>query len=191
MEMKAARMSLSEAEVKDRSREIFIRWRNRFSLKRIGFFHCYQSISGRNEVDTGEIMQYVRQRHPQVLVVVPVVDWSRKSLRHALVHDSVEMRKNKFGIPEPHMPVDFIHPVQMDMVIVPMLAFDDHGNRLGYGAGYYDKFLALTRPKCLKIGFCFENGHLMEPLPVEPHDIPLDLVVTETNIIRFNQNLQI
>ena len=190
-EIKARRAAMSPAEVALKSKAIYERWRNRFSLKKVGFFHCFQSIESRNEVDTRALIQFVRDRHPQVFTVVPVVDTIHKALRHALVHDRLEMRVSKFGIPEPYMPVDFVHPVQMDMVLVPMLAFDDTGNRLGYGAEHYDKFLSLTRPTCIKIGLCFENGHLKEPLPSKPHNIPLNFVVTEENIIRFNPNFPI
>ena len=77
------------------------------------------------------------------------------------------------------------------MVIVPMLGFDQMGHRLGYGAGFYDHFLALTRPACLKIGICFSQGQLASPLPAEAHDVPLDFVVTDQEIIRFNNNFAI
>jgi 5-formyltetrahydrofolate cyclo-ligase len=189
-ELLARRMALSEADVAAYSRQIFERWRNRFSLKRIGFFHCFQSMPHRHEVDSHDFIDFVRSRHPQVHVVVPVIDPVNKVLRHAYVHDDVEMRQNRWGIKEPYMPVDFVHPVQIDMVIVPLLGFDDRGHRLGYGAGYYDRFLALTRPACIKIGICFETGHV-PTLPNEPHDIPLDFVVTEQTIIRFNPNFPI
>lgn len=190
-EILASRKAMTPDEVASKSRAMFERWRNRFSLKKVGYFHAFQSIPGRNEVDTHDFIDFVWQRHPQVFIVVPVVDEVNKTLRHALVHDQVEMRVNKFGIPEPYMPVDFVHPVQMDMVMVPLLAFDDQGHRLGYGAGYYDRFLSLTRPSCIKIGLCFESGHQSSLLPSEPHDVPLDFVVTENNILRFNPNFPI
>jgi 5-formyltetrahydrofolate cyclo-ligase len=187
-ELLQKRMELSPEKVTLYSRQIFERWRNRFSLKRVGFFHVFQSMPQKHEVQTKDFMDFVRERHPQVHLVVPVVDNINKVLRHAYVHEDVEMRVNRWGIPEPHMAVDFIHPMQMDVVIVPLLGFDDRGHRLGYGAGYYDRFLALTRPACMKVGLCFECGHLSKPLPSEPHDIPLDFVVTENTIIRFNPN---
>lgn len=190
-EMLAERKAMPAEDVAVKSHAMFERWRNRFSLKKVGFFHIFQSIPARNEVETREFIDFVWQRHPQVYLVVPVVDPITQTLRHAMVHDNLEMRPNKFGIPEPYMAVDFVHPVQMDMVIVPLLAFDERGQRLGYGAGYYDRFLALTRPTCIKIGLCFESGHQSTELPSESHDIPLDFVVTESNIYRFNPNFPI
>lgn len=73
-------------------------------------------------------------------------------------------------------------PDQFDAVIVPMLGFDSSLHRLGYGGGYYDKFLA-TQPQAKKIGVCFEVGKV-ENLPAEPHDIALNLIVTEDKVYR-------
>jgi len=187
----AKRMAMTDEEVAFRSRQIFEKWRNRFSIRKIGFLHVFKTMHSKHEVETQDYFDLVHNRHPQVNIVVPVVDPVNKVLRHALVHEEVEMEKNRFGIPEPKVPVSFLYPVQIDMVIVPMLAFDDKGHRLGYGAGLYDRFLALTRPSCIKIGVCFEANHLKEFLPVEPHDVPLDFVITEVATFRYNPNFPI
>jgi 5-formyltetrahydrofolate cyclo-ligase len=72
-------------------------------------------------------------------------------------------------------------PNQFDAIIVPMLGFDSKTlHRIGYGGGYYDKCLA-TQPQAQKIGVCFESGKL-DQIPTEPHDIPLDLIITEDHI---------
>jgi 5-formyltetrahydrofolate cyclo-ligase len=64
-----------------------------------------------------------------------------------------------------------------DVIIVPMLGFDTSLQRIGWGGGYYDKFLA-TQPKAKKIGVCYSIGEV-ERIPAEPHDIPLDMIMTE------------
>jgi 5-formyltetrahydrofolate cyclo-ligase len=184
----AQRKAMSDEFVAQASRQIFERWRNRFSLKKVSFFHCYQTMPQKHEVATEDFTRFVYERHPQVNIVVPVMDDVHKTLRHAHIHDDVEMRKNRWGILEPHLPVDFVHPMQIDMVIVPLLGFDERGHRLGYGAGYYDRFLALVRPTCIKIGLCYSAGNLKSALPVEPHDVPLDFIVTELASYRFNPN---
>jgi len=71
-------------------------------------------------------------------------------------------------------------PEQFDAIIVPMLGFDKELQRIGFGGGYYDRFLA-TQPRALKIGVCFEQGRL-DHVPAEPHDTPLDLIITEESI---------
>lgn len=69
---------------------------------------------------------------------------------------------------------------EFDVIIVPMLGFDASLHRVGYGGGYYDKFLA-AQPSARKIGVCYEFGRVNH-LPSEPHDVPLDMIVTEQKI---------
>ena len=74
-------------------------------------------------------------------------------------------------------------PKQLDVVIVPLLAFDRQGNRIGMGGGYYDRFLK-KYPAALKIGLAFELQKI-ENIPVEPHDVPLDAIITEDGTYTF------
>jgi 5-formyltetrahydrofolate cyclo-ligase len=71
-------------------------------------------------------------------------------------------------------------PTSFDVIIVPMLGFDAYLNRIGYGGGYYDKFLA-SQTRAKKIGVCFETGKIVQ-IPAEPHDIALDMIVTELSV---------
>jgi 5-formyltetrahydrofolate cyclo-ligase len=67
---------------------------------------------------------------------------------------------------------------KFDLIIVPVLAFDSSNNRLGWGGGFYDRFLA-QQPRAKKIGVCYQNGFVKGDLPQEPHDISLDQIITE------------
>ena len=73
-------------------------------------------------------------------------------------------------------------PDNFDVIIVPMLGFDERLHRIGYGGGYYDRFLA-EQPKAIKIGVCYESGFIRD-LPTEDHDIPMDIIVTEEKVRR-------
>lgn len=73
-------------------------------------------------------------------------------------------------------------PEQFDVIIVPMLGFDESLHRIGYGGGFYDKFLA-SQPQAKKIGVCFETGHV-DKLPFETHDVCLNLIITESRIYK-------
>ncbi len=190
-ELIATRNAYSMEQINAMSTQIFERWCNRFSIRKVSYLHVFQSIIDGNEVQTKPYMDYVRRKHPQVRIVVPVVDKAAGDLKHAYVEDDIQLIPNRRGIPEPKMPVKLVCPLEIDMVLIPMLAFDEEGNRLGYGAGYYDKFLELVRPNCIKIGLCFEMGRQSELLPVEGHDVKLDFVVTESTVQRFNPNFQI
>lgn len=183
-----ARKALSNEEISQKSQEIFLKWRGRFSLKPIAYLHLFQTILNNKEIDTSHIMQYAWERHPHVELVIPVVNPLEGTLDHVILNDEVVLEENKWGIPEPVKPYKRIYPASMDMVLAPMLAFDMEGNRLGYGKGYYDKFLSLVRPKCLIVGLCLEAGKVEEGLPTDEFDIPMDFVVTENLVYKFCDN---
>lgn len=92
------------------------------------------------------------------------------------------LRTLRFGLRQPAAGEPEIDPGELDVAVVAGLAFDLHGVRLGYGSGYFDRFLA-GREDLLKIGWCFDV-QLVDELPREPHDVPMDLVVTERRVAR-------
>lgn len=100
-----------------------------------------------------------------------------------------ELVPGTLGIPEP--PPDLRNDVQrqgrpeeIDLALIPGLAFDRHGNRLGQGKGYYDRFLLSLRPDAFKLGLAFEC-QVVDDLPRTPHDTPVDAVLTEKMLLRF------
>ncbi len=186
----AERKALTQEEIALKSKQVFEKWLARFTMKPVMYLHLFQPIKQRNELHTSYYMDYVRARHDHVKLVVPVVNPFSDFLWHVELVNDIEMEINHWGIPEPKLPHRKIFPMQLDMVLVPMLGFDMQGNRLGYGKGYYDRFLRLVHPDCLKIGLCLEQGKVEEGLPVEEHDIPLDYIVTESAVYRFSSNTQ-
>ena len=97
--------------------------------------------------------------------------------------DPAELVPGRFGIPEPEPALRDsadrkVAPEQLELLIVPGLAFDHGCERLGHGFGFYDRLLRNTRPGVLKIGIAFEC-QIVPQVPTEPHDVPLDAVVTE------------
>jgi 5-formyltetrahydrofolate cyclo-ligase len=95
-----------------------------------------------------------------------------------------ELKKGKFGIPEPQHPV-WAGPDELDLILVPGVAFDRAGNRLGRGGGFYDRLLPQYRAK--RAGICFDV-QCLEEIPAEPHDCRMDLLVTESAILKFAMN---
>ncbi|HSL73997.1 MAG TPA: 5-formyltetrahydrofolate cyclo-ligase [Ilumatobacteraceae bacterium] len=81
------------------------------------------------------------------------------------------------------VPEDDVDPAWPDVVVVPGLAFTADGRRLGQGGGWYDRYLAQVPPGCVTVGVCFA-GQLVDDLPTEPHDIAVDVVVTEQGLAR-------
>lgn len=89
----------------------------------------------------------------------------------------------KFGVRQP-FPLYWAKPDRFDVVIVPGVAFTREGGRLGHGRGYYDRMLARLKPRIgIRVGVCFAS-HLVGTVPLDDHDVPMDLVVTETGVFR-------
>ena len=135
----------------------------------------------KQELDTIPIINKSWQLQKEV--VVPVCQPSRQLLLSRL-YSLDELGEGTYGIPEP---LDrYIRPVQAeeaDLAILPGVAFDLAGNRLGFGGGYFDRFLPLLRADCPRVALAYEF-QIVEALPVQEHDIRMDLIVTESRIIR-------
>ena len=131
----------------------------------------------RTEIDPRPAMAEACARGP---VGVPVIEAEAQPLTFAHWTPEVPMVPGAFGADVPEQPTFF----EPEIVIVPLLAFDRAGGRLGYGGGFYDRTLEGLRAKrrTLAIGFAFA-GQEVETVPLEPTDQPLDLIVTETGVI--------
>lgn len=143
-------------------------------------FHIFLSIGNQKEVDTEPLLTLLHGHDKEV--IVPKTEKEGR-LRHFLLTDQTRIKPNALGIPEPQNGIE-LQPSQIDVVFVPLLAFDQKGNRIGYGKGYYDRFLAECKKETLKVGLSFFEAH-EEVLPTEPTDVPLDFVVTPKKIYSF------
>jgi 5-formyltetrahydrofolate cyclo-ligase len=103
---------------------------------------------------------------------------------HEIEHESA-LVEGPFGLSEPRAGEPRVEAELVDAVIVPAVAFDLQGLRLGYGGGYYDRLLPALRPDCVRIGVAFDEQVLAQ-LPAEEHDESVDIVVTPTRVIRPN-----
>jgi 5-formyltetrahydrofolate cyclo-ligase len=137
----------------------------------------------RSEVRTGELI--VRALADGKNVAVPVTDTANRSLTPSLtVNYPGELHPGPWGIPEPGpqalRPLD---PVSLDIVITPGVVFDMSGYRIGYGYGYYDRFLRRTGQKTISIGLAFELQLRPNAYP-GPHDVPVHFILTEERLLR-------
>ncbi|MDI6781315.1 MAG: 5-formyltetrahydrofolate cyclo-ligase [bacterium] len=151
-------------------------------------FHKSSSIlfyvAARSEVQTeGMIKQAIKQGKR---VFVPVADIENKRLFVSELYDfDVELVKGAYGIMEPmRIYQRFVPLSEVEMVIVPGVAFDIKGYRIGYGGGYYDRMLESIpqRHKVCLVGVCFEC-QLIDSIPVENHDMAVEIIITEERII--------
>ena len=139
----------------------------------------YVSVKG--EVETREIIRDCLSLGKKV--AVPVTDKGSRSLNVAEIKDLSELGTGSFGVPEPDQ--DFLrllNPKEIDIVIVPGIAFDPMGNRIGYGFGYYDNFLKNVRPSCRKIALAYEL-QIVEKVPASGKDVRVQKIVTEKRTI--------
>jgi len=152
------------------------------SLPFIEFLHTYLPIEDKNEPDPEPILRSLEFRNPGLKVAVPRII-SNTEMAHILLSEQTELFKNEFGILEPNEG-QTVDEELIDMVIVPLLGFDRSGNRVGYGKGFYDRFLSACREDVLKIGLSF-----FEPLDkiddTDSWDIPLDYCITPEKAYEF------
>ena len=141
--------------------------------------HTYVSRDG--EVDTHALIRLGLARGKRV--VVPVVQRGSRVLEHAEIQTLEQLQTGLWGLLQPALEDTnrFADLAKIDLVVVPGLAFDERGFRLGFGGGYYDRFLA--RIEVPKIGLTYSSLFFRE-LPVERHDVRVDIVLTESKTYR-------
>lgn len=144
------------------------------------FYHLFLPIHNKREIDTSTILSVLHGKDKHV--VIPKVTASG-TLCHFLLTDSTTLTTNKWGVLEPIGGIA-IPPQQLDVVFVPLLAFDEDGNRVGYGKGYYDRFLASCRKDVIKIGLSFFKAEY-KITDIHPDDVPLDFCVTPDTVYKF------
>ncbi len=130
-----------------------------------------------NEVDIAPLFQALEK-----IFYIPAFDKGSGSYR--LAKYTSDLKKGNFGIPEPTHPV--FAPKEIDLILVPGVAFDRAGHRIGRGGGFYDRLLPQYR--AVRVGSCFDFQCLEETIPSEEHDVQMDYLVTETQILKFAMN---
>lgn len=128
------------------------------------------------EIETGPMLEWTLGRGQRLLC--PRVDRRAGRLRLHRVGDlEADLVRGAMGIPEPRKQSPEVDPAEVDFVLVPGLAFDPRGYRLGRGAGYYDRLLPTLRPEAGRWALCLDC-QWVDALPVEPHDARLDGVAS-------------
>jgi 5-formyltetrahydrofolate cyclo-ligase len=127
--------------------------------------------------------RYLETAIPGLKVTFPLVNLQTKEMQAILVHDETDFVENEYGIPEPEEG-DEISAEEIDLVFVPLLAFDKKGFRVGYGKGFYDRFLKKCREDVISVGFSyFEPVDAIEDK--NQFDVPLNYCITPFKIYEF------
>jgi 5-formyltetrahydrofolate cyclo-ligase len=126
----------------------------RVDLSGVKLLHTFLPVAHNKEPDTWLIIHRTRQNHPNIRIAVPRISGDGQTLDTVMMDQDSAMQPNRWGISEPIGGLT-IDPIEIDVVLVPLLAFDMTGNRVGYGKGFYDKFLPRCKPGCRRIGVSF------------------------------------
>jgi len=152
-----------------------------FCIKRqVESVHCFLPIARNKEVDTWQLIsELVKEK---IQVVVSATDFDNQTMSHYEYYENLKFEYDRFGIPTPVKGKN-ADLATVDLVIIPLLAADKKGNRVGYGKGYYDRLLTEMTSNVLKIGVTL--GPLFDQFSfVEPHDICLDYLITPFEIVK-------
>lgn len=164
--LKAQRLKLNSSEVKSLSLKVSNRVQELLNMLSFSSLHVYLPEEKLHEINTWLLIKSVLKKWPEAKIAYAPFNGPLK-------FESLWLKDGS------KVPDDF----QFDLIIVPQLGFDNHGYRLGYGGGFYDRFLA-TQKNAEVIGLCYDFGHF-DSLPHEPHDIPIKTIVTEKQIYKF------
>jgi len=143
------------------------------------FYHIYLPIKEKNEVDTMPIINILNNKKKKVLI--PKSDFINTTMKSFLLNDNTVLKKNNYGIAEPINNEEFLG--RIDVIFIPLVAYDLIGNRVGYGKGFYDKFLKNQNNKILRVGLSFFNPE--KRIKIDQHDENLDFCVTPNRIFSF------
>ena len=178
-EYQKRRDSLTEEQIADCSIQI-----SNLSLTlniwEYSIYHLFMTNEKNKEIDTSYLLSVIQGKDKQP-VIPKIVDDNR--LEHFLLNDQQLLKNNRWGIPEPLSGIT-INPKQIEVVFVPLLVFDQHGHRVGYGKGYYDRFLDQCSESTLKVGLTFFDP-VTKIEDIETHDISLDFALTPERIYAF------
>ena len=183
----SVRRRLSKGEVGFKSRRITEKLINLPEIQSAHYIHLFWPIQKNNEVDTRPLVQALTEAGKQC-ILPRMLSFSTKPLtsgrmEHCLYSGETNLRANRWDVYEP-VSTDTVPVSRIDVVVVPALAVDAHGIRMGYGKGYYDELLAQVH--CPTICPLFHT-FFVDELPSEPHDIPVQVVATEKAVFRLQQ----
>lgn len=172
------RKFLSQSAFQNKNKRIHDEFEKFFMSTSYENIHVFLPIKKQYEVDTWPLIQTIQSQNKQV--IVSRSDLTSNRMEHFIFEDKNQLENNKWGIPEPkrgqQITVD-----KIDLVLVPLIVFDRNGHRIGYGKGYYDKFLEACNKDCIKVGLSLAPP--LDHIPyVEAFDIGLDYCITPLKV---------
>lgn len=145
------------------------------------YFHVFLPIVEHKEINTEFILHLLSGKDKEI--VISKSNFETREMTHFLLTDNTKIKKNEYNIPEPVDGIE-VPTKKIDVVFIPLLAFDKTGHRAGYGKGFYDKFLSECKPETIKIGLSFFEAE-KQIQDVFENDVKLDYCVTPNETYLF------
>ncbi len=154
-----------------------------FDLSSIQSLFSYWPIEHHSEPNVDLMTRYLRIMIPEIQIAYPVINRAELTMKAILTDENTDFKNNDLGIYEP-IGETVIEPKNLDLIFIPLLAFDQLGYRVGYGKGYYDRYLTYCKKETVKIGFSY-----FEPIAkisdTNQFDVPLNYCITPQHIYEF------
>ena len=147
------------------------------------YYHIFLPISEKKEVNTEYLMHILQGKDKSI--VVSQASFETGEMKHFLLQENTIFKTSKYGIPEPVTGIE-ISPKMLDVIFVPLLAYDKKGHRVGYGKGFYDRFLKKCNAEAIFVGLSFFGPE--NEIFFEHSDIPLNFCITPKKIMDFQNN---
>ena len=147
---------------------------------RFDYFHIFLSIKRKKEVDTQPLITLLQGKDKNIIIPKMIGD---NSLKNYLLTDSTPLKENHLGVPEPIEGIE-VPEEKLQVVFMPLLAFDLFGNRVGYGKGYYDHFLKKCNSNIIKIGLSFFEAEKIIA-DTNENDVRLNFCITPDKVYEF------
>lgn len=179
------RLALSEAEYGQLNFQLYQHFFSNIDLSFIKVVHTFLPIVSKKEVDTWLIIDRIKREFPHIRIAIPKVNPQTGMFDSYFFEGLHQLNINTWGIQEPKQGIP-TESEKIDLVLIPLLAFDTKGHRVGYGKGFYDKFITTCRSDCKKIGLSlFEAEKKIDN--TNKFDIPLDFCVTPTGVTTYSR----
>ena len=169
---KQKRTDLTDSEIKEFQENIYKQIFN-LDLSEVQTVHLFLSLRKFNEIDTSPIISFLREKGKRI--VVSKCNFKDNTLSHFYFDENTVLELNKFGVPEP-INTEQVNETVLDLIFVPLLISDKQNFRVGYGKGFYDRFLSNCRKDAKKIGLNFFKP-ITKIEDIHEFDVALDSVI--------------
>jgi 5-formyltetrahydrofolate cyclo-ligase len=181
---RSIRLKLSSSERAHSNQAITQHCQQRLDWERYRRVHVFLPIAKQHEIDTWPLVRWVWEWHPEIRLLVPRLHRGR--MEQVVITPGSRFEPSELGIPEPLDGEVLEAGGRVELALVPLLAFDEHGNRVGYGSGFYDRFLC-QQPEARRVGLAYEACQAPRNIAADDHDVRLDAVITEAGLREFDK----